>query len=342
MPRTTRTLFRLSILPLTLALVLALALASAPPTAGALPPLAAAAVPPSPDYVRDAAWLAKPARPTLPVDVFYVYPTVLMNGADWLMDTADPAMCTAARVPLTRQASVFEGQANIYAPMYRQANIAVLGLDKQEAARLNKFAVDDVWRALTRYLEHENNGRPFFLAGHSQGSKILTELMLAHWGSLGVEQKLVAALLPGWSMTKDDLAANPAVVMCDKPERTGCVISYNAMAAGMQGAAPTLLPGAVAVNPLSWTMDTNLAPARLHLGAVFFDENGRRSTHAHFASAQIVEGGLVVQAEQPQDQTLLSVPNGLFPAGVYHRFDYALFYENLRENIARRIAVMRH
>lgn len=163
---------------------------------------------------------------------------------------------------------------------------------------------------------------------------ILTDIMLDHWGSLGVENRLIAALLPGWSVTPADLAANPALVMCDSPNRTGCIISYNTMAQGKQAVAPTRKPGALVVNPLSWKMDGDFVPADKNLGAVFFDAEAKPTAYPYFTSAQIVDGGLIVQ---PADLDLVTVKGSHFPAGVFHAFDYSLFFENLKANIAERI-----
>ncbi len=196
----------------------------------AMPPLDINKAPTPPDYAKGDAWLAKPGKPIFAVDVFYVYPTVLFDDFNWMQDPADTELRAAAKYCIDTQASVFDGMANVYAPMYRQMNIAVLGLSDTEASLLHEIVHDDVLRAFKYYLEHENNGRPFFLAGHSQGSMILTNLMLDHWGSFGAEDKLVAALLIGWSLTPEDLDAQSAVKMCDRSDRTRCVISYNTMA----------------------------------------------------------------------------------------------------------------
>ena len=305
----------------------------------AMPPLGISTASVAPDYARPEGWLAKPIAPAAPVDVFFVYPTVLFNDTDWIMDTKRPDMRAAAKTSLDTQAIVFEGQANVYAPLYRQMNIAGLGLSDTEAAPLQKIVHSDVWRALNHYLKYENNGRPFFLAGHSQGSMILADLMLEHWGAIGAENRLIAALLLGWSLTSEDLASNPAVQMCDKSNRTGCVISYNTMAKGRQSVAPTLKSGALTVNPLSWSMDGVLVPATKNLGAVFFDAAGAPTTYPHFTSAQIVNSGLIVQ---PENVDLVTVKGGHFPAGVYHSFDYSLFSENLKANIAERIEAFTH
>ena len=135
-------------------------------------------------------------------------------------------------------------------------------------------------------------------------------------------------------MTAKDLAAQPAVQMCNRPDQTGCVISYNTIAQGRQSVAPTIKAGALAVNPLSWTMDGGLVPAEKNIGAVFFDATGVPTTYPHFTSAQIVDSGLVVE---PANVDLVTVKGSHFPAGVYHAFDYSLFFENIKANIAARI-----
>lgn len=305
----------------------------------AMPQLDMNSAPSAPDYALPEGWLIKPTLPTAPVDVFFVYPTVLFNDTDWIMDTQDPDMRAAAKTTVDTQANVFKGKANIYAPMYRQMNIAGLSLNDADAAPLQEMVHEDVWRALSYYLKYENNGRPFFLAGHSQGSMILTDIMLEHWGSTDAEDRLIAALLIGWSLTPGDLATNPSVQMCDRSDRTGCVISYNTMAEGKQTIAPTLKPGALTVNPLSWTMDGSFVAADKNLGSVFFDDNNKSTSYPHFTSAQIVNGGLIVR---PENVNYVSVAGGRFPAGVYHAFDYSLFFENIKVNIAERIEAYNH
>jgi len=39
---------------------------------------------------------------------------------------------------------------------------------------------------------------------------------------------------------------------------------------------------------------------------------------------------------------LVTVQGGHFPEGVYHAFDYSLFFENLKANIAERIDAFTH
>jgi hypothetical protein len=154
------------------------------------------------------------------------------------------------------------------------------------------------------------------------------------WGSLGVENRMVAAYLIGWSITPEDLEENTELDICTAPDRTGCFITYNTMADGRQDKAPTRIPGTFVVNPLTWKTDGEYAPATMNLGAVFFLGDGRSETRPGFTSAQIRDSGLVVE---PADLSPVTPEHAVFPSGVYHAYDYALFYENLKANAAERI-----
>jgi pimeloyl-ACP methyl ester carboxylesterase len=307
-----------------------------PSQADGLPPFDSKSIPPQPNYSQTDSWLALPESSNrFAVDVFWVYPTILHNNTDWLMDITSPEQQSAAAATLYKQAAVFSCQANLYAPYYRQMNMAALGLGAKQQSELIAYGLDDVWAAFTYYLKHCNQGRPFILAGHSQGSNIIVDLAIRHWGSTNAEDRLVAAYAIGWSITEKDLAANPSIHICESPNQTNCFINYNTMAAGRQEAAPTRAPGAIVVNPLSWTTNDSFVPASRNMGATFADHD-RSETRAHFTSAQIVDSGLVVA---PADLTMMPAAPG-FPKGVYHVYDYALFFENLRTNAAQRIQQM--
>ncbi|MCF8034870.1 MAG: DUF3089 domain-containing protein [Desulfarculaceae bacterium] len=296
---------------------------------------AAPATAAAPDYSQAANWLVQPAKTAHPVDVFWVYPTVY-QGKELVSTIDDQQMRQGAQRTLATQASIFDGLANVFAPMYRQVNMSVLELSPEEQAKHLAVGQQDVRRALAYYLEHLNQGRPFILAGHSQGSNQLVDLLLEQAGAQDLKN-MVAAYAIGWSITSDDLKKNPALKICRQAAQTGCVVTYNSVAAGYQKKAPTIRPGAVSVNPLTWTTDGKLAPASLNLGAVFVQDDGSRVTRAHFTSAQNKDGGLVVAPADPS----LTPFTGMGP-GIYHVYDYSLFYENLRFNAGLRIDAYLH
>ena len=133
------------------------------------------------DYASNDNWLAKNDTGK-DVDVIYFYSTTFNKASDDAPDIADiddVGMRTQAQVELKLQASVFEEDCNVYAPYYRQISAPyALTLSDEEADDLLRYsASQDPSRALDYYFEHYNNGKPFILAGHSQGSQILTMIL---------------------------------------------------------------------------------------------------------------------------------------------------------------------
>lgn len=298
-----------------------------------LPPFSKAYVPPAPDYTDPTSWLSKPDDPDrFAVDIIWVYPTVLYDNSAWLMDISRKDLIAGAAESVSSEARVFSGQANLYAPLYRQMNLAGFYLPEAERDAIVDYGKDDIRRALKFYLDHHNNGRPFILAAHSQGSYVLTRLVVEHLGKIGAEDLLIAGYLIGWSITQEDLSDNPAITICSEPHQTNCFISYNSVAPGQQKESPVILDGAIVVNPLTWTREETLAPAKLNRGSSFFEKGGAFQTLPGFASAQISDGGLTVVAKDTE-----RLKSNFFPTGVYHSYDYSLFFENLSSNAAQRI-----
>ena len=285
----------------------------------------------APDYARTQNWASLPKTPNKKVDVFWVYSTAY-NGKAVVAAIDDAQMRQGAAFSLLSQASVFADSANIFAPLYRQSNVSVLSMEAATQKRYLDVGLSDVKAAFPYYLQHLNHGRPFILAGHSQGANLLTDLARQEPNKPALRGKLVAAYLIGWLITRQDLQQYPFLKICRSAGQTGCIVTYNSIAAGFQKKAPTILPGAVSANPLSWRTDGKLVPASENLGAVIFDADGKRHAIAHFTSARNVDGALVVTPKSSARLTHLP-----FGPGVYHAYDYNLFYENLKANVARRI-----
>lgn len=293
-----------------------------------------AVIPRSPAYDQTDDWLVLPKNPDKhPVDVFWVYPTVLANDTQWLMDIDDPELRQAALQTVTTQASVFDGQANIYAPAYRQTNIGIL-FTQDDTTLIHQTANQDVEAAFKYYLENYNNGRPFILGGHSQGSEHLVDIATRIWGTSPKHNLLVAAYVLGWSVTPEDIKKNPTIKICKDADQTGCFIAYNSIAPGKQSKIANLTGGkSYVVNPLTWKTDSVFAPASLNQESTFFNDNGTMTSYANFTTAQVVNSALQVLAAKP---SILGPTSGPY-AGIYHSFDYSLFYKNIQDNAALRI-----
>ncbi len=302
---------------------------------GALFDLAAAfnpaAIPPAPDYARASDWASLPpeADRTKSADVFFVHPTAFFFPNAWNECLESNRQNPLVDADLAKTAGVFALTCNIFAPRYREANIKVLSASEQDKSRALGVAYSDVEKAFDYYMEHFNAGRPFILAGHSQGSNLLLWLLQRRFGDPKLRERLVASYIIGWSVTPDDLEKYPQLVMSDSPTRTGCIISYNT-----QAVSPDIsiaIPGAVGVNPL--TMDTTgeAAPKERNLGAVFFID-GKRIEVPQFTGAQTVDGALIVPRPDRTDLVRGAA------SGFYHPYDYSFFFRNLERNVADRVA----
>ena len=143
--------------------------------------------PPPPDYWDPATWAALPfvkdaadfvpansklaeAQDTAAADVFFIHPTGYSSAASWNAPWDDKQAAQAAEAMMVCCASAFNAAARVYAPRYRQMTIyGVLELGPSGIRALD-LAYSDVERAFEHYMTFYNQGRPFILAGHSQGS----------------------------------------------------------------------------------------------------------------------------------------------------------------------------
>ena len=83
-------------------------------------------------------------------------------------------------------------------------------------------------KILDYYFENYNNGKPFILAGHSQGSQILTMILSDYMKEHPEHYKnMIAAYVIGYSVTDKYLAANPHLKFAEGADDTGVIISYN-------------------------------------------------------------------------------------------------------------------
>ena len=304
-------------------------------------------VPEAPDYANPDSWIARPdfySKKQQPVDVFWIYPTILSDGKTYLMDTAKPELRERAQWTLVEQASIFDGQANLYAPYYRQNNVKINPVMLTHGKPVFNLGQRDLIRAFDYFVKNINKGqRPIILAAHSQGSVRMVELSKSGGLLTGGKESLanlVAAYTIGYSITPEDLRINPLMKICRSADETGCFIAYNTISAepGKEKQGPTIIPGTFVVNPLTWTTGDTPGTAADNIGAAFFrhEDPSRPVRYPHFCAAQKKGNALVVtDVSNPKELRATSVT---FPPGVYHMYDYAIFYENLKHNVGARIA----
>ena len=302
------------------------------------------------DYSDAAHWMVIPGSTDKPVDVFYLYPTSYQKQNDSspnLCAIDDPIMVKYSQLAFARQATAFETVGNTFAPYYRQADAGyTLTLPQPEQDKVvGGIPTADATAAFTYYIEHYNDGRPFILAGHSQGSNVLLYILSGYLKDHpDVNERMVAAYVIGYSVTPEYLAANPHLKFATGPDDTGVIISYNTQAPEIGGKNPVVLPGALAINPITWTTGETPASADQNLGSIALNPDGSPvlgpdgspALVKDFADATVDNAqGVIICSTAPVDK--LAPGNAVFPKGVYHSFDYPFYYFDLRANAAERV-----
>ena len=233
-----------------IALVTALALIAAAP-APAQPAASGA-----PNYANDSTWLCLPGRADIcstplattalsangygsngksevakdpPLDCFYVYPTVSNDQA--MNSDLNPGR--EEKIATEAQFARFASVCRTYAPIYRQMTVAAVaayaaGGDISQAAAI---AYRDVLAAWRNYLATRNQGRPFVLIGHSQGSLMLQQLIAREIENKpAIAGRMKLAIIPGF----DVLVPQGRLVggtfkktpLCSREGETGCVMTW--------------------------------------------------------------------------------------------------------------------
>ncbi len=292
------------------------------------------------DYSDPENWMELPENPDKPVDVIYLYPTVygtVETAADDIADIDDLSMRMLAIYAAASQAGVFEESCNVYVPYYRQFTVdRLLDMIEKSPESLYYCASQDIYRMLDYYFENLNEGRPFILAGHSQGSVwltvILEDYMKEHPEYL---ENMVAAYAIGYSVTKEYLDENPHLKFAEGKDDTGVIISYNTEGPGNKNQYNCVVKeGALAINPINWKRDDTYASAEENAGSL--DTDGE--IIYNYADARVdTERGVVICDSVELSPDIQEALKEYFGAESFHLQDYSLYFMNLQQNVEDRI-----
>lgn len=306
-----------------------------------------AQAPPPPDYADLRYWAAHPGKadpadrtacPDAPdnqaaaaVDVFFLYPTTYTGSRrqerTWNAAADDAAVNEKTdSTTILFQASIFNGAGRVFAPRYRQAHLhAFFSRDTASAQHALDLAYADVQAAFQYYLDHWNQGRPFIIAGHSQGGRHGMFLVRDRVENTPLEKRLVAAYLVGWPVKTGFFQH---VRPCESPTDTGCFCSWRTWERefALRHASED---DVVCTNPLTWTTaEGQYAPRSLNRGAVL---RTFCVTYPELCDAEVHRGVLLC--------TKPKFPGSIFfRRKNYHVGDLNLYYFNVRENAQQRAA----
>lgn len=308
----------------------------------------------APDYSKAECWYKIPEI-TKDVDTFYVYATEyilgsLQEGAPEYATLDNAEMLQGVAEEYQVHATTFEASTNLFLPYYRQAGMPVMNKAWKETgnceAAVSGMPYGDITAALDYYFENYNGGRPFIIAGHSQGSCII-KLVLKNYFKEHTDyyKRMVAAYVIGYSVTTDELEACPYLKFATGESDTGVIISYNTEGpknAEQNAKTAVLLPNAISINPLNWKRDETYAPVGENLGSLAVnEETGELEIGDMGADAQVnlARGVVVTNAKAyPMDEESAKVAAEYFGPDGRHGEDYVYYYNNIKDNVAKRVA----
>lgn len=298
------------------------------------------------DYSLEENWAYMGIGADKPVDLFIVAPTVDFGTKEKLnMDMTDTKIKSNFLGALNMQRGIYEDNCRMYAPYYRQVTLSYYekyleGKNDRASDRAYSLAKNDVKAAFDYYLKNYNQGRGIVLAGFSQGSQIVIELMKVVAADKSLQKRVVVAYCPGWALTKQDIEMyklKPALGAKD----LGGIVSFNSEAIHVNNSmmVPAASKGQIyAINPLNWRTNSLPASALLNKGACFTDYEGNIIKEIPYLTGAYLD----------QERNTLKVTDVtskeyppvllLFESGVYHLYDYQFFYRNLQDNVAERVA----
>ncbi|TNE47447.1 MAG: DUF3089 domain-containing protein [Deltaproteobacteria bacterium] len=322
--------------------------------------------PAKPDYSKSESWSALPNRkdfsdfvPTgvvsskkpRPADVFFIHPTTYFGSKHWNAPLDAPKAMRRVNVAVTKhQASSFNECCRVFAPRYRQATLAFAFKFKPNGKKALELAYSDVVRAFQHYMKHWNKGRPFLIAGHSQGSIHGIRLLEEHIASKPIRKQLVAAYLAGNPVHSDKFKRTlKPLVPCETPTSTGCVASWLTLGKGAGSVRrysrlPKFYPPKgyedvskrphICTNPISWKGEGGMTQAAEHLGAIPYTKKKNPIPKPFVGAVQgaCKDGAFVITKPKAKGFNRF-----LFGPGDYHIYDYHLFYMNIRKNAVDRV-----
>ncbi len=270
-------------------------------------------------------------------DCFYIHPTTKIDGNESQL----------TNIFISNQASVFNGIASVFIPLYDQVSIGDLVKPLDELRPLLDKAYNSVKDLFLLYLTQYNQGRRFFILSHSQGSYHAFRLMQEIW-----MPNLMAAIIPGAPFPANLVHILNDNFLCaiETPYFTNRMYLYQWETFGHEYmdfkewnrysyhwnrwtrswyAAP--LFGNYVSNPVSWNIEMPWTTRAMHIGALGFAPTPDQF-YPHRLDAWINEYNKVIIGPKLGPEWFEHIPP-IYDEGVYHVFDINLFWADIRDLI---------
>lgn len=278
--------------------------------------------------------------------VFFVHPTSFLTKNRWNAPLDDKESQARARIFLRGQASAFNAIGDVWAPRYRQATLGAFLTEKPEGQQALDAAYQDVLTAFDHFASAIPDDQPIILAGHSQGSLHLTNLLKDRVAGTPLANRIVAAYVVGWPVSVETDIPEMGLDICQTPDQTRCIMSWQSfaepaeygriiqvydMTIGFNG-EPRKDTKLLCSNPINGNINTP-AEAAANLGTLVPNDN--------LSDATLVVGAVPAKCDD-RGFLLIGDPPDIgpyaLPGNNYHVYDYSLFWTNVRADAGRRMA----
>lgn len=280
-------------------------------------------LPPEPDYSDSCQWFIRDRGAC--ADIFYIISTEtgqhLQDGDTCnFADTYDDDMRFAMCHEMEAVDSFYSGGFNYFSPYYRQTAMQTWGSEELAMSML-PVPIADVERSWDYYLAHLNHGRPFILAGFSQGAHAMMNLL--HHMPDSVASRLVAAYAIGYKVRQEDLDSCPWLLPAQGPDDVGVIVCFNSVKTP-DCAIPIVSEGnLLCINPVNWRTDTVSTPF-VYYGR---HKNDTLSVRCDPESHLLLVDGF-------QEKYIMPV---IGRRGNYHNMELRFYHPYIRQNMERRI-----
>lgn len=258
------------------------------------------------------------------VDVFYIVSTEILSetddqGNECYIGRNTPEELAYLRAEMDYVRTMFGDSVNFFSPYYRQFTFGAIALPETEFAAVRAHASADAVEAFRYYIKHLNHGRPFILAGFSQGGMhlidILRQLTPDEYG------RMVVSYSMGYRLSAADTAqayVRPAHNANDR----GVVVSFNSVAHTDAIWPLVNADAATCINPINYRTDAE--PATL----VF--ENDTLSVRVDTNYQVLVVSGKNMEGYR------FPVLDAYCQPGNLHHWDLLFYGDAIRQNAMNR------
>lgn len=281
-------------------------------------------VPDAPDYADSTQWHIVDRG--CEADLFYVISTETgdhMVGEDTchFADTRDPYLRERMYHEMHAVDSFYSGRLNYFSPYYRQLSMQSWATEEMAMSRI-PMAMSDCVRSWDYYIRHLNHGRPFILAGFSQGAHALMEIMKRMPDS--VASRMVAAYSIGYRVTREDTMSCRHLRPAKGPTDTGVTVCFNSVKTPESEIQVVSGGNLFCINPVNWRTDTVSTPFVLYGRK----KNDTLSVRLDPKSRLLLVNGYKDDKPMP----VIGIP------GNYHHLELKFYYPYIRQNMADRVA----